>query len=239
MLQGYGVLVGSCFRSTPQIARIIRAGSARGVSLTASIAELIAYSITCAYNMRLGAPWSHRAPTSSCCRQPCLDCTSQWRWFCETIDNESGCTCSVCSKLRPHLQAHAGGSQCVKSVSVVQCPTFSGAAACRVRIQHIRGGGGVLGAGHRTGGPHRTAHAHGAQAAGGGRGRLCRVLLVAGVRAVQCGDAHGCGLEACCGPGSWGSNARLSHVISAKHVWPPGLPTPRCPSCRFRHHAPS
>lgn len=48
------MLVGSCFRSTPQIARIVRAGSARGVSILASIAELIAYSITCAYNFRLG-----------------------------------------------------------------------------------------------------------------------------------------------------------------------------------------
>lgn len=53
-MQGYSVLVGSCFRSTPQIARIVRAGSARGVSILASIAELIAYSITCAYNFRLG-----------------------------------------------------------------------------------------------------------------------------------------------------------------------------------------
>lgn len=53
-MQGYSVLVGSCFRSTPQIARIVRAGSARGVSVLASIAELIAYSITCAYNFRLG-----------------------------------------------------------------------------------------------------------------------------------------------------------------------------------------
>ena len=69
MLQGYGVLIGSCFRSTPQIARIVRAGSARGVSLTASIAELIAYSITCAYNMRLGASRWHRVPSSDCSRQ--------------------------------------------------------------------------------------------------------------------------------------------------------------------------
>lgn len=49
------MLVGSCFRSTPQILRIIKADSAAGVSLFASIAELVAYSITCAYNMRLGA----------------------------------------------------------------------------------------------------------------------------------------------------------------------------------------
>ncbi len=53
--RGYAVLVGSCFRSTPQILRIIKADSAAGVSLFASIAELVAYSITCAYNMRLGA----------------------------------------------------------------------------------------------------------------------------------------------------------------------------------------
>lgn len=56
VLQGYSVLVGSCFRSTPQIARIMKANSAAGVSLMASVAELVAYSITCAYNFRLGQP---------------------------------------------------------------------------------------------------------------------------------------------------------------------------------------
>ncbi len=57
-LQGYAVLLGACFRSVPQILRIVRAKSASGVSLSANIAELLAYSITVAYNLRLGA---HRA----------------------------------------------------------------------------------------------------------------------------------------------------------------------------------
>lgn len=65
-LLGYSVLVGSCFRSTPQIARIIRAKSARGVSLTASIAELLAYSITCAYNFRLGYAFSTYGEVAAC-----------------------------------------------------------------------------------------------------------------------------------------------------------------------------
>lgn len=65
-LLGYSVLVGSCFRSTPQIARIIRAKSARGVSLTASIAELVAYSITCAYNFRLGYAFSTYGEVAAC-----------------------------------------------------------------------------------------------------------------------------------------------------------------------------
>ena len=33
--------------------------------------------------------------------------------------------------------------------------------------------------------------------------------------------------------------AEMQHVTSAKHVWPPGLPTRRRPSWRFKHHAPS
>ena len=54
--QGYAVLVGACFRSVPQILRILRARSAEGVSLTSNVAELLAYSITIAYNLRRGAP---------------------------------------------------------------------------------------------------------------------------------------------------------------------------------------
>ena len=49
------MLVGSCFRSIPQILRIMRARSASGVSLSANISELLAYSIAVAYNLRLGA----------------------------------------------------------------------------------------------------------------------------------------------------------------------------------------
>ena len=60
LLQGYAVLLGACFRSIPQILRIVRAKSASGVSLSANIAELLAYSITVAYNLRLGAQRSAR-----------------------------------------------------------------------------------------------------------------------------------------------------------------------------------
>lgn len=65
-LLGYSVLLGSCFRSTPQIARILRANSAAGVSLTASVAELVAYSITCAYNFRLGYAFSTFGEVAAC-----------------------------------------------------------------------------------------------------------------------------------------------------------------------------
>jgi uncharacterized protein with PQ loop repeat len=53
--QGYAVLLGSCFRSMPQIARIVRNRSVEGLSLLAVAAELVAYSIMVAYNTRLGA----------------------------------------------------------------------------------------------------------------------------------------------------------------------------------------
>ena len=56
------MLVGACFRSIPQILRISRAKSATGVSLSANMAELLAYSIAVAYNLRLGAIW--QAPFS-------------------------------------------------------------------------------------------------------------------------------------------------------------------------------
>lgn len=47
-------MVGACFRSVPQILRIVRAKRATGVSLTSNVVELLAYSITMAYNFRLG-----------------------------------------------------------------------------------------------------------------------------------------------------------------------------------------
>lgn len=53
-MQGYAVLCGACIRSLPQILRIQRAKAATGVSLTSNMAELIAYSITIAYNFRQG-----------------------------------------------------------------------------------------------------------------------------------------------------------------------------------------
>lgn len=48
------VLAGACVRSVPQILRILRAKAATGVSLTSNIVELLAYSITIAYNFRQG-----------------------------------------------------------------------------------------------------------------------------------------------------------------------------------------
>ena len=75
------MLVGSCFRSTPQIARILRAGSARGVSILASIAELVAYSITCAYNFRLGAQRSPRTHSPGYGSRPRSVATRRPPWW--------------------------------------------------------------------------------------------------------------------------------------------------------------
>jgi|APCry1669189241_1035207.scaffolds.fasta_scaffold231737_2 mannose-P-dolichol utilization defect 1 len=50
--QGYCVLLGSCVRSVPQIIKIVQNKSVEGLSLAANGAELLAYSITFAYNWR-------------------------------------------------------------------------------------------------------------------------------------------------------------------------------------------
>ena len=52
LLQGYCVLLGSCIRSVPQIIKIVQNKSVQGLSLAANGAELLAYSITFAYNWR-------------------------------------------------------------------------------------------------------------------------------------------------------------------------------------------
>jgi mannose-P-dolichol utilization defect protein 1 len=67
--QGYCVLAGSCIRSVPQIIKIVRARSVTGLSLAANAAELIAYSITFAYNYRLGYGFSTYGELVSCWAQ--------------------------------------------------------------------------------------------------------------------------------------------------------------------------
>lgn len=76
MLLGYACLVGSCFRSVPQIVKILQAGSAEGLSLTSNLMELLCYTVTVAYNMqqvgrvRVGHmwvnPWGTSTPPVSC-----------------------------------------------------------------------------------------------------------------------------------------------------------------------------
>ncbi len=46
------MLLGSCVRSVPQIIKIVQNKSVEGLSLAANGAELLAYSITFAYNWR-------------------------------------------------------------------------------------------------------------------------------------------------------------------------------------------
>jgi mannose-P-dolichol utilization defect 1 len=67
--QGYCVLAGSCIRSVPQIVKIVRARSVTGLSLAANAAELVAYSITFAYNYRLGYGFSTYGELVSCWAQ--------------------------------------------------------------------------------------------------------------------------------------------------------------------------
>ena len=67
--QGYCVLAGSCVRSLPQIIKIVRARSVTGLSLAANAAELVAYSITFAYNFRLGYGFSTYGELVSCWAQ--------------------------------------------------------------------------------------------------------------------------------------------------------------------------
>lgn len=48
---GYAVMVGSLFRSVPQIIKVLQHGSTEGLSLTSYIVELCCYSVTIAYNI--------------------------------------------------------------------------------------------------------------------------------------------------------------------------------------------
>lgn len=65
-LLGYVVLAVSCVRSVPQIKRMKKNNSAQGVSLTSNISEMVAYTITVAYNLHLGYPFSSYGELVAC-----------------------------------------------------------------------------------------------------------------------------------------------------------------------------
>ncbi|KAG2438499.1 hypothetical protein HXX76_005050 [Chlamydomonas incerta] len=66
VLLGYGCLVGSCFRSVPQIAIILKSGSAEGLSLTSNLVELLCFTVTVAYNMQQGYAFNTYGEVFAC-----------------------------------------------------------------------------------------------------------------------------------------------------------------------------
>ena len=55
---GWVVVGGSVFRAAPQLLRILRHRSAEGVALSSFAIEFLAYTVTAAYNLRRGFPFS-------------------------------------------------------------------------------------------------------------------------------------------------------------------------------------
>ncbi|KAL6756521.1 hypothetical protein V8C86DRAFT_2647007 [Haematococcus lacustris] len=66
VLLGYGVLVGSCFRSVPQIVKSLRAGSAEGLSLTSNVSEMLCYTVMVAYNFSHAYPFTTYGEIIAC-----------------------------------------------------------------------------------------------------------------------------------------------------------------------------
>ncbi|GIL77879.1 hypothetical protein Vretimale_6509 [Volvox reticuliferus] len=63
---GYACLAGSFFRSVPQIAVILRTGSAEGLSLTSNLMELLCFTVTVAYNIQQGYSFNTYGEVFSC-----------------------------------------------------------------------------------------------------------------------------------------------------------------------------
>ncbi|KAM3186970.1 hypothetical protein ACTXT7_003262 [Hymenolepis weldensis] len=55
---GYGIVVGASLVKLPQLIKIVRCGSAEGLSMTAQILELVCYTSTSAYSLYLRFPFS-------------------------------------------------------------------------------------------------------------------------------------------------------------------------------------
>ncbi|GIL64190.1 hypothetical protein Vafri_18167 [Volvox africanus] len=63
---GYACLAGSFFRSVPQIAVILRTGSAEGLSLTSNLMELLCFTVTVAYNIQQGYAFNTYGEVFAC-----------------------------------------------------------------------------------------------------------------------------------------------------------------------------
>ncbi|XP_028400567.1 mannose-P-dolichol utilization defect 1 protein homolog [Dendronephthya gigantea] len=61
---GYGVVVGSAMVKVPQIVKILKARSTEGLNILSFYAELLAYTLTLAYNLEKGFPFSTWGETS-------------------------------------------------------------------------------------------------------------------------------------------------------------------------------
>ncbi|GLC45008.1 PQ-loop repeat-containing protein 3 [Pleodorina starrii] len=63
---GYACLVGSFFRSVPQIALILKTGSAEGLSLTSNLVELACFTVSVAYNIQQGYAFNTYGEVFAC-----------------------------------------------------------------------------------------------------------------------------------------------------------------------------
>lgn len=66
---GWGVLVGSCLRSVPQIMRIWKKQSVQGISLLSNLTEMAAYTVIVGYNLSHRYPFSTFGDTAMCLLQ--------------------------------------------------------------------------------------------------------------------------------------------------------------------------
>eukprot|EP00879_Flechtneria_rotunda_P005313 GHRR01005600.1.p1 GENE.GHRR01005600.1~~GHRR01005600.1.p1 ORF type:complete len:377 (+),score=95.60 GHRR01005600.1:256-1386(+) len=66
---GYAVMAGSLFRSVPQIMKVLQHRSTEGLSLTSYIVELCCYSVTIAYNLKLGYGFNTFGEVCACWAQ--------------------------------------------------------------------------------------------------------------------------------------------------------------------------
>ncbi|CEQ42908.1 SPOSA6832_04790, partial [Sporobolomyces salmonicolor] len=57
-LLGVGIIAGGAIVKLPQIMKVLRSSSARGLSLSSYVLDTVATGITVAYNLRNGFPWS-------------------------------------------------------------------------------------------------------------------------------------------------------------------------------------
>ncbi|GFR42197.1 hypothetical protein Agub_g3087 [Astrephomene gubernaculifera] len=145
VLLGYGCLVGSCFRSVPQIAAILRAGgSTEGLSLASNVVELACFTVTVAYNVQQGYAFNTYGEVFACWIQDLIIVGLIFRH----MRLPGGLVAAACALFAGACAWLVGGACPAQLLSALQLSTVGvmvvGARLPQIVLNFRRGDAGVL-----------------------------------------------------------------------------------------------
>ncbi|KAF6256648.1 hypothetical protein COO60DRAFT_1285343 [Scenedesmus sp. NREL 46B-D3] len=141
---GYAVMIGSLFRSVPQIAKVLQHSSTEGLSLTSFIVELCCYSVTIAYNLSQGYGFNTFGEVVACWAQDIVlialifrfSNTKKWVAAAVGVAVATGCVWLLSPYCPPHVLAALQASNIVTMALGSRLP--------QIILNMRRGNAGVL-----------------------------------------------------------------------------------------------